>query len=120
MNEMIAYCGLNCRTCPIFLATVLADKEEQTRMRIEIARECREHYGMQYEADDISDCDGCRTDGGRLFSGCHGCTIRKCAGGKGIENCAYCAEYVCSNLAAHFSLDPTAKTRLDEIRSGIS
>ncbi len=117
---MIAYCGLNCRTCPILLATGVASKEEQTKMRIEIARECREYYGMQYEADDITDCDGCRTNGGRLFSGCRNCAIRKCAAGKGIENCAHCAEYVCSDLAAHFSSDPTAKSRLDEIRRGIS
>lgn len=117
---MIAYCGLNCRTCPIYLATAVERKDEQTKMRIEIARECREHYGMQYEAGDITDCDGCRREGGRLFSGCRDCTIRTCAGGKGIENCAHCAEYVCSNLAAHFFLDPAAKTRLDAIRSGIS
>jgi hypothetical protein len=94
--------------------------EEQAKMRVEIARICREHYGMKYEAEDITDCDGCRTDGGRLFSGCQNCPIRKCASQKGLENCAYCADYVCGNLEALFAMDAAAKARLDEVRRGIA
>ncbi|HYK89715.1 MAG TPA: DUF3795 domain-containing protein [Acidobacteriota bacterium] len=118
MSGLIAYCGLNCRTCQIYLATRVSDKEQQIRMKTDIARLCREHYGLEYEPEDITDCDGC-AQGGRLFSGCSVCLIRKCAVEKSVENCAYCDEYVCANLAAHFSSEPTAKTRLDEIRSGI-
>ena len=44
---MIAYCGLNCRKCQIYLATRLENKEEQAGMRSEIARLCREHYGIK-------------------------------------------------------------------------
>jgi len=119
MTEMVAYCGLACQTCPIYLATRQENKEEQARMRAEIVQLCKEQYGMDYELEDITDCDGCRTEDGRLFSACKNCLIRKCAKQKGLENCAYCTEYACVRLEAFFGTDPTAKIRLDEIRIGI-
>jgi hypothetical protein len=86
-------------------------------MRIEIFRRCREHYGMNIELADVTDCDGCRTEGGRLFSGCKKCHIRNCVRERGLENCAYCADYACEQLEAHFKKDPTSRPRLDQIRS---
>jgi hypothetical protein len=85
-------------------------------MRAEIAQLCKEQYGMAYEPEDITDCDGCRTEGGRLFSACQNCPIRNCAGQKGLENCAYCSDYACERLEAFYATESTAKTRLDEIR----
>jgi hypothetical protein len=102
------------------LATRQENKEEQARMRAEIAPLCREEYGMKYEPEDIADCDGCRTEGGRLFSGCKECLVRECAGQKAFENCAHCTDYVCGKLEAFFATDPTAKTRLDEVRRSIA
>jgi Fe-S cluster biogenesis protein NfuA len=43
MTEIVAYCGLVCRTCPIHSATLQENKEEQVRMRAEIVRLCHEH-----------------------------------------------------------------------------
>jgi hypothetical protein len=119
MTEMIGYCGLTCQTCPIYLATRQENKEEQARMRAEIVQQCKEQYGMNYELEDITDCDGCQTEGERLFSACKNCLIRKCAREKELENCAYCTEYACGKLEAFFNTDPTAKTRLDAVRSSI-
>jgi hypothetical protein len=116
MAEMVAYCGLTCQTCPIYLATRQENREEQARMRAEIVQLCREQYGMNYELEDITDCDGCQTEGERLFSACKNCPIRKCAREKALENCAYCTEYACGRLEAFFRTDPTAKTCLDAIR----
>jgi len=65
--------------------------------------------------EDITDCDGCRTEGGRLFSGCKKYQIRKCARQEGFENCAYCS--ACEKLKEFFVTDPNAKARLDVIRS---
>ena len=120
MSEMLSYCGLVCDTCPIYLATRVVDVKEQTRMRVEIARLTREQYGMEYEPADITDCDGCRTEGGRLFSGCRTCAIRNCASEKGLVNCAHCADYVCDKLQTFFASEPSAKARLDEVRSKIA
>ncbi len=93
------------------------EQKKQVRMRIEISQLLNGQYGMNYELEEITDCDGCRTEGGRLFSGCKNCLIRKCAREKGLENCAYCAEYACERLEAFFSSDQNAKIRLDEIRA---
>jgi hypothetical protein len=119
MIEKIAYCGLVCQTCPIYLATRLEDKAEQEKMRAEIAHLCKEQYEMNYEPEDIADCDGCRTEGGRLFSACINCPIRNCARQQGLESCAYCSRYTCDKLEAFFATEPAAKTRLDELRSDI-
>jgi hypothetical protein len=119
MAELISYCGMNCQTCPIYVATRAESKEEQARMRAEIARQCQVCYGLKYEAEDIIDCDGCRTDEGRLFWGSRDCRIRKCAREKGLENCAHCADYACSDLRILFAKEPAAKARLDETRRAI-
>ena len=120
MTQMIACCGLACHTCPIYLATMQENAEEQTRMRSEIVRQCKGHYRQDYQLEDITDCDGCQTEGGRLFSGCKNCRIRKCTMGKKLKSCAYCAEYACGDLEALFRMDPAAKTRLDRIKNSIS
>jgi hypothetical protein len=120
MSELLSYCGLVCSTCPIYLVTREVDKEEQKRKRTEIAKLCKEQYGMNYELSDITDCDGCCTENGRLFSGYLDCAIRKCAKEKAIENCAYCSEYVCQKLASFFVHDSAAKIRLDEVKKRIS
>lgn len=117
MNEIVSYCGLICQGCPIHLATKEQDKAKKEKMRIEIARICNEQYGLELKPDDITDCDGCQTESGRLFSGCMKCEIRKCARQKEFENCAYCSEYACEKLQEFFINDPNAKTRLDVIRS---
>lgn len=116
---MLAYCGLTCRGCQIYLATREEDEEERARMWVEIARLCMEHYGTELKPEEISDCDGCRTKGGRLFSGCRNCSIRQCASQKGLENCAQCEEYACERLEKFFTTDPAAKTRLDAVRRGL-
>ena len=117
MNEMLAYCGLTCQGCPIYLATREKNKEKKDKMRAEIVRLCKEQYGVKFEPGDIIDCDGCRTEAGRLFSESTKCEIRKCAREKELENCAHCSEYACGNLKEFFVTQPDAKSRLDVIRS---
>ena len=118
MNGMMAYCGLLCQTCPIYLATREEDAEKQAKMRTEIAQLCKQQYGMDYGPGDITDCDGC-FGGGRLFSACRDCPIRDCAKRKGLENCGHCSEYACDRLEAFFATEAAARTRLDETRDSI-
>ncbi len=116
MATMIAYCGLTCDTCPIHLATFEQDKSRQRALRESIAEQCSKLYGMNLQPEDITDCDGCRANTGRIFSGCLNCDIRKCASKKNIVSCVFCNDYACETLEKHFSLDPDAKIRLEEIR----
>lgn len=113
---MIAYCGLRCDSCLIFLATLEQDTARQLSMRKTIAAECSRHYGMQLKPEDVADCDGCKSETGRLFSGCLNCEIRICAGKKNIESCAYCSDYGCDKLRELFKLDAEAQVRLEEMR----
>lgn len=112
----IACCGLVCDSCPILLATLEKDKSHQKELRALIAEQCNRQYGMNLGLEDITDCEGCATVNGRLFSGCYNCEIRKCANNKELENCAFCPEYCCEILQKHFRSDPEAKERLEEIR----
>lgn len=110
---MIAYCGLSCDTCSIHLATLEQDPSRQQAMRESIAKICSEKYGMNLQAAEVNDCDGCRATAGRLFSGCLTCKVRECASRKKIINCAYCNDYACTDLKAIFKLDPEAQARLE-------
>jgi hypothetical protein len=114
---MKSYCGLICNSCSIHLATLEKDESKQRSMRIEIASICREKYGMNLRYEDITDCDGCRVDGGRLFSGCLSCEIRACASNRMIESCANCNDYPCLKLDRIFQEDPEARVRLEKIRN---
>ena len=114
IDDLVAYCGLTCRHCPIYLATQEADKEKQAAMRAQIAELIREHYGTA-----TTDCDGCKTPSGRLYTGCRTCEIRTCAREKGCITCAHCTEYPCGKLQRLFESDPSAKLHLDDIRKRI-
>jgi len=117
MDAIISYCGLICQGCPIYWATKEKDKEKKEKITAEIVRICKEQYAMDLKLKDITDCDGCRTEGGRLFSASNKCEIRICARQKGLENCAYCSEYACEKLKEFFAKDLDAKARLDVIKS---
>jgi len=117
MNAMIAYCGLACESCPIHLATIEIDELKKRQMRVTIARLCRERYGMNLQPEDVADCDGCRSESGRLFSTCRTCGIRACARERSLDSCAYCPDYACDKLQKLFVDDPTAQTRLEVFRS---
>ncbi|QGY46036.1 DUF3795 domain-containing protein [Maribellus comscasis] len=117
MKVMLAYCGLECSTCPIFLATLETDKSKQFEMRKTIAKECMELYNMQLQPEEITDCDGCNSDTGRIFAGCSNCNIKKCAQAKNLKSCACCPDFSCLKLEEMFALDPDAKIRLVKIHN---
>jgi len=119
-SEMIAYCGLNCVECQIYLATRETDLKKQRQMREQIVIAIKKYLGEEKRVEDITDCDGCKAEGGRLYSNCQKCQIRKCAREKGLENCAYCGEYACEKLSEFFDSEGEkagAKKRLDEIKA---
>ena len=116
MHTSRACYSLACDSCPIHLATKEKDLSHQKALRISIAEEINRIYGMTLQPDEINDCDGCRTDTGRLFFGCLNCEIRKCACSREIENCAHCIDYACDNLEKFLEKESQAKLRLDKIR----
>jgi len=116
-KKIVAYCGLTCKSCPIYWASRITDKEIQKKMRTTIAQLCNQEFGTSYDYRDIIDCNGCRSKTGILFSGYSECDIRNCAQEKDMETCAQCPEYICEKLEKLYKTDSTGKTWLDIIKS---
>ena len=117
MNDkisMIAYCGLNCSECDVFLAT----KENDDDQRKLVAEKWSKEFNWNLMPSDIN-CEGCKIENGRIFGFCNDCKVRACANKLGIDNCAFCDEYACEKLQGIFALDPAIKINLDRIRKSI-
>ena len=113
MEQMIAYCGLDCVKCPAYIATQSGENEELEK----VAAMWREQFSAPEITADSIVCDGCK-GGGRLTGYCMICEIRACAMGRGVETCAPCAEYDgCGKLAAFHQHSPEAKATLDGLRA---
>ena len=111
MENMIAYCGLDCLVCPAYIAT----KNDDDEARIKTAELWSKEFQTQINPADIN-CDGCTVDQGRLFAHCQVCEIRKCAREKALENCGGCADFACSKLDFIYGAVPEAKATLERIR----
>ena len=114
MSRMIAFCGVICSKCPVFIAT----QENNTQQKKEIAESWSKKYGFELQSNDIN-CDGCLTEGERLFQYCKVCKIRECCRERYIENCAYCSDFVCNKLETLFNALPHAKVQLQRIKASL-
>ncbi|RLI78820.1 hypothetical protein DRP04_09720 [Archaeoglobales archaeon] len=110
---MIGYCGVICSKCPGYIATKNDSYEERKR----VAELWSKMLNLDLSPEDIN-CDGC-TSNGRLMDFCKTCEIRNCAIKKGVENCAYCPDYVCEKLDKWLDKVPEARSTLEEIRRKI-
>ena len=114
MDKMIAFCGIVCSECPALLAT----QEDDDTKRKKVAETWSKQYNATIKPEDVN-CDGCRSEGKRIFGYCNVCEIRKCGTEKNVENCAHCSEYACDKLTKFFAMVPAAKTALEQIRKSL-
>ena len=84
-KTLAAVCGLYCPACTAFIAT----KEEPERLHALAAR-------MGRSVEDVT-CEGCRSSK-RSFYCRELCTMKSCAGKKGIDFCSQCDEFPCETL----------------------
>ena len=118
MNQIVAYCGLNCAECPAYLATQSGDPAELER----VAAEWREAFNMPDLTTESVICDGCLPGAagvGRLSGYCTTCAIRVCAVERGVANCAHCADFACEKLTAFWAHAPEARATLEQIYAGL-
>nr|WP_320120140.1 DUF3795 domain-containing protein [uncultured Marinifilum sp.] len=110
-KKRIAYCGIDCSICPVYVAT----QKHQEKARIRIAKLWSDE-NHEYEACEIT-CKGCREPWGKKFQHCQDCAVRACARKKLIKTCAECEEYPCDKLnKLHKSLDKKiARINLDHL-----
>lgn len=111
MGKVVGYCGITCSECPVLMATQKNDNAEKKR----VAELFTGQYGREYKPEDIN-CDGCLSDGSRIFSYCGICEIRKCGSEKRVKNCGFCEDYPCEKLSKLFARYSKAKETLDGIR----
>jgi hypothetical protein len=114
MSKMIAYCGLVCSDCPTFLAT----QNDDDAARQETADFYAEKFGLDFKPEDIN-CDGCKSDGGKLIGYCQTCNIRQCCREKGLENCAHCNDQPCEKLIQFHEFSADAKLSFEALKSEI-
>jgi hypothetical protein len=110
MEEMIAYCGLECTKCPTFLATQNNDDAARAKTAVFYS----EKFGFNLKPEEIN-CDGCLSDGGKLISYCQTCKIRECCRGRGLENCTVCEDQPCDKLAELHKFSPDARDQFNSL-----
>jgi hypothetical protein len=115
----LAYCGLLCTGCPIQWISRQTNEQKRQRMKAEVVRLYNEQLGIQLKLEEITACDGCKSEGGSHFSLSKDCPIRLCAKQKKYDSCAQCDIYPCSFLDEIFKSDPAAKTRLNVLRAAL-
>jgi hypothetical protein len=124
MGKMIAYCGIDCGKCEAFIAK----KENNNEIRKKYAKELSERFDIEVLPETVN-CDGCPSSGEHMGY-CSMCNIRDCCNDKGIENCAFCDDYVCEKLEKVYTFmrdvigkikdkEAEAKVTLDEIRKNM-
>lgn len=114
MKQKIAFCGLNCSQCPMYIAT----QNDDDTARASAANMLETTYGLKFKPEEIN-CDGCHTENGRLLGYCKTCKIRACGMEKGVETCAQCNEQPCGDLASFHKFSSKAKKAFEEILNTI-
>jgi len=111
MEKIIAFCGMNCAECPVYIATQKGDEKERKKVAEKWAKE----FNSEIKPEDIN-CDGCLSESGRVFGYCKVCEIRNCGLKRGVENCAFCDDYPCEKLNKLFNTVPAARLTLEKLR----
>ena len=85
IKETVAYCGLFCESCGVYIATQDKNNKELERLA----------DLMKTTKDEIV-CNGCRSS--TLSPHCRKCNFRSCSQDKNNNNCEDCNEFPCSQI----------------------
>lgn len=111
-EKIIAFCGIDCASCPAYVGTQTGDMELLAKTAAEWSGD-----GEPLTAKDLL-CSSCTQTEERLFKWCVHCKIKDCCREKEFTNCAYCDEYACDDLNKLWDMFPSQEARatLDEVR----
>ena len=111
MNDLIAYCGLDCGKCQAREATLNDDE----KLRGQVAALWSELNGVQITPEMIN-CMGCRAEGPKTPYCEKMCPIRICASERRFETCGECSELdKCEKVAAITRSSAQALSNLHKI-----
>ena len=110
MEDMIAYCGLNCEKCDAYIATInndqaLREKTAKLWAKLNNAPILPEHIN----------CQGCRVEGIKTVFCDSLCGIRKCALKRNVATCGDCSDLdECKTIGTIIRNNPEALKNLKE------
>ena len=111
MDKMMGMCGMDCSSCPTYIATVKNDDNE----RAKVAAMWSKMFKTEIKPSDIN-CDGCLSGSKRIFGHCKTCEVRICGMDKNVRSCAKCPSYSCSKLDEQLARIPkTARENLEKM-----
>jgi hypothetical protein len=113
MDKMagIAYCGLDCNSCPALIATLGNDQD----LRVKTAEIWSKQYNSNIRPEDVN-CTGCSTPDGVKIAHCFECNVRLCALDRQVATCADCVDYICADLERFLEWVPAARETLEKLR----
>lgn len=104
----LAYCGLRCDECPIYLASINNNPAEQIRLAKEYSSDT-----CTFTKEDMF-CLGCHSDTPSEKM-CMGCEIRKCGVKKTFSICAECGEFPCAILKRYLGDNSASLNNLKQL-----
>lgn len=112
MQQQLAFCGLNCGECPVYIATQTGDQALKARLAAEYSvPACR------FEPADMQ-CAGCHAAQGANPKMCGACPVRSCGLQKGLAHCGQCPDYPCAPLEGCAPHGTPRRALLEQLRSG--
>ncbi len=116
--EDYSTCGLDCRQCDVYAATVHGDQAARLRAAKLFEPTAREHWGLATLDPLILDCRGCRS-GCVQHQGYGRCPIPGCAQSRGLVSCGQCGEWTtCPKVGGVLADEPQARANLQAIADG--
>ena len=113
-EKIIAYCGLDCATCPAHLAWKTDDDELRKKQAAEWGSP---DYPISEEE---INCVGCKVDTEPKFKFCSECSVKSCARARGVETCAHCDDYGYDTLERLLSfVGNELRKELEKIRAAL-
>ena len=106
-NNTIAYCGINCATCELYIATVSNDYN----LKQELSLKWGKLYNRSFEIEEMN-CQGCKSK--NKFFICNRCDIVSCNVDKSIEKCTQCEVYPCKRIEKFYQWQEENDTKVNK------
>jgi hypothetical protein len=91
MEPILSKCGYRCDMCLAYQPNLIKNPENKQIL----SDGWHKYFGFRIRQEDIY-CDGCHSNDGRQIDS--SCPVRPCVIEHGIDNCAYCEDFICEKL----------------------
>lgn len=109
-EKILAYCGILCNECPIYIATQNNDQKAKEELAVQCSND-----RCKFEPEDMY-CLGCFKVDVQKSKMCSHCEIRACAVQKDIVNCGECDQFPCATVEKLIPADSEGRARLNQIK----